>query len=238
MGCEVKKCDLLLVARRHFNRCGQILRHWIFDLHLTASDPIQQQQHGKCLRDRANLENSVAIDLLPGAVLELAGSENATAAFIDQSNDHVGIGEVLTEQRLDGFGLGIGKAVLCRGQELGWKEFQTANESYSEASLAYWNSDAGLSRQRLQREYRAMFGPEGAFRIDDVPPGDYTIKINLFRSPKLSEGNPPNFALFFDAVSSLETEATIPASSNPSDDTPVSLGTLNLWSTPPRRPAN
>ena len=25
-----------------------------------------------------------------------------------------------------------------------------------------------------------MFRPDGAFRIDDVPPGDYTIKINLF----------------------------------------------------------
>jgi RNA polymerase sigma factor (sigma-70 family) len=118
------------------------------------------------------------------------------------------------------------------------KEFQAANESYSEASLAYWNSDAGVSRQRLQREYRAMFGPDGTFRIDDVPPGDYTIQINLFRWPKLSEGNPRNSTLFLDPVASLETDATIPPASSPSDDTLFSLGTLNLSSSPQRRPAN
>ena len=115
------------------------------------------------------------------------------------------------------------------------QQFQAANEEYSRASLAYWNSDDGLSQQRLQREYRAMFGPDGTFRIDDVPPGDYTIQINLFGWPKLSEGNPPNSTLFLDPVASLETDATIPPASSPSNDTPVSLGTLNLSSTPQQR---
>ncbi len=70
---------------------------------------------------RADLENSVAVDFLRGAVLEFAGSEDATAAFIDQSNDHAGIGvtEVRTEKRLYGIGLGIGETGLCRSQKLG-----------------------------------------------------------------------------------------------------------------------
>ena len=78
------------------------------------------------------------------------------------------------------------------------QEFQAANEEYSRASLAYWNSEDGLSQQRLQREYRAMFGPDGTFRIDDVPPGEYTVKVDLVRPPKLSEGNPLKFTRIAD----------------------------------------
>jgi hypothetical protein len=104
------------------------------------------------------------------------------------------------------------------------KEFQTANQAYLERSAAYWNSDSGLALQRLQREYRSMFAADSSFRIDDVPPGDYTVKVNLSKMPKLSDGNPPNLA----PIASLETDATIPAGSSPSDETPVSLGVLQL----------
>ena len=103
-------------------------------------------------------------------------------------------------------------------------DFQAANATYAEQSLAYWNSDTGLSQQRLQREYRAMFAADGSFRVADVPPGEYTVKVNLVKLPTLSEGNSPNFA----PIASLETDATIPAVSGPSDDSPVSLGVIQL----------
>ena len=121
MGGQVKQCDLLSVARRHFNRFGQILCNRIIQLHFVAFHHVLEEQCGKCLRHRADLENSVAVDFLRSSVIEFAGTEDATAAFIDQSNDHAGIGvaEVLTEKRLDGFGLGIGEAIVCHGQELG-----------------------------------------------------------------------------------------------------------------------
>ena len=115
---EIKQCHFLPVVRRDGGRFRQILRHRVAEFHFAALDHVQQQQCGKSLRNRADLKNGIAV-YFGRVVLELAGSENATAAFIDQSNDHVGIGEVLTEQRLDGFGLGIGETVLGRRQELG-----------------------------------------------------------------------------------------------------------------------
>lgn len=112
------------------------------------------------------------------------------------------------------------------------KESQAANHAYLERSLAYWNSDTGLAQRRLQREYRAMFAADGTFRIDDVPPGDYTVKVNLSKPAKSSEGNPPNVA----PIASFETDMTIPAAVSPSDDTPVNLGVLQLSPSAPQRP--
>jgi hypothetical protein len=113
-------------------------------------------------------------------------------------------------------------------------EFEGARQAYQEQSQAYWTSDAGLTLQRLQREYRAMFAGDGSFLIEDVPPGEYTLKINLTEPPKRSDGNRFNFA----TLASLEKEVAIPQASTASDDTPVDLGVLQLSPTQTQRPGN
>ena len=77
-----------------------------------------------------------------------------------------------------------------------------------------------------------MFGADGSFRIDDVPAGNYTLAVNLVRSPTLSEGNLANFAL----VASLKSDVTIPVASNPLDEAPLSLGVLQLSPAAPQQP--
>jgi hypothetical protein len=103
-------------------------------------------------------------------------------------------------------------------------DFQAANDAYLEQAQAYWRSETGLTQQRLQREYRAMFARDGSFRIDDVPPGDYTVKVNLTEPPKASDGNRFNFR----SIASLERDVTIPELIGASDGTPVDLGILEL----------
>jgi hypothetical protein len=65
-----------------------------------------------------------------------------------------------------------------------------------------------------------LFSADGSFRIDDVPPGTYTLRIVLTEpfgtySP-LSRGTP---------IGSLETEVTMPESA---DRTPFDLGILSM----------
>jgi RNA polymerase sigma factor (sigma-70 family) len=93
-----------------------------------------------------------------------------------------------------------------------------------EASLAYWNSEAGRARQRDERQYGALLSPEGTFRVEDVPPGQYTLSVSLNKLPKLAEGNPPPFV----PIAVLETEVTVAESDAGSGAGPVDLGTLTL----------
>ena len=58
----------------------------------------------------------------------------------------------------------------------------TAERSARERELtapqrAFWTSERGLAARREQRSYALLFQTNGAFRVDEVPPGDYTLDI-------------------------------------------------------------
>lgn len=107
-------------------------------------------------------------------------------------------------------------------------DFQAAQKQYYQQSEAYWLSDAGRAAQQLQREYRAMFAADGSFRIEDVPPGDYALKVSLTEPPKASDGNRFNFT----PVASLEMDVTIPEAGGASDLHALDLGVLSLTAVP------
>jgi hypothetical protein len=65
-----------------------------------------------------------------------------------------------------------------------------------------------------------MFARDGSFRIEDVPPGEYTLKINLIQPPNPRDGNRP----IFKPIASIEKLVTVP----PDSDTDV--GPLELVS--------
>jgi RNA polymerase sigma factor (sigma-70 family) len=67
-------------------------------------------------------------------------------------------------------------------------------------------------------EYRAMFAEDGSFRIDDVPPGDYTLKTDVSEPPSRADGN----RLDFKPLAHIEK----PVSILPDSDT--DLGVLEL----------
>jgi len=82
-----------------------------------------------------------------------------------------------------------------------------------------WTENAAaLTQTDPPSEYRAMFKPDGSFRIEDVPSGEYTLKINLTQPASPSDGNRPNFKPF----ASLEKPVIVSA------DADVDLGLLEL----------
>ncbi|MBI3415427.1 MAG: sigma-70 family RNA polymerase sigma factor [Verrucomicrobia bacterium] len=107
--------------------------------------------------------------------------------------------------------------------------FSTAAIGFIESSPANEDADAVLAGRRLRREYRAMFSADGGFRIEDVPSGEYMLKISLVRMPKLADGNPLNFV----PIAAFELDVTVPASASSSENVPVNLGVLRL--SPPTR---
>jgi hypothetical protein len=102
-------------------------------------------------------------------------------------------------------------------------EFTAAIQRIAEQNKPFWTSDEGKALQRAQRTYVPLFNGDGSFRIEDVPPGTYTLIIALTEPSKtyspFSQGTP---------IGALETEVTVPGNS---DNTPLDLGTLSLTPT-------
>lgn len=102
------------------------------------------------------------------------------------------------------------------------EEYMAAAQRITEQNKPYWTSDEGKTLGRAGRTYVPLFNDDGSFRIDDVPPGTYTLKIALTepsrsRSPFI-QGIP---------IGTLETEVTVPENT---DNTPLDLGALPLTS--------
>lgn len=87
--------------------------------------------------------------------------------------------------------------------------------------LAYWLSNEGKASRRAEYRFKTHADPDGSFRLDHLPPGDYSLVI-YNASPAVGH-------------SQFHRDLSIPSSS---DVTPVELGVLNLSagnSNPPAR---
>ncbi len=78
---------------------------------------------------------------------------------------------------------------------------------------------------QLRRNYGAVFAADGSFRIDDVPGGDYTLKISLLDLPNTSFDNLREKPKI---IGSLEMDVTVPATNGDGEGVPVDLGILRL----------
>ena len=84
----------------------------------------------------------------------------------------------------------------------------------------FWISDEGKALQGAQRTYVPLFNGDGSFRIEDVPPGTYTLRIALTEPSKTESA-----IRWVTLIGVLETEVTVPENA---DNTPLDLGTLSL----------
>ena len=97
------------------------------------------------------------------------------------------------------------------------------NDAAQEGAWArtYWNSAAGEARQVAGVPYVLTLEPNGRFRADDVPPGDYELEIH-YHEPSASTGAPDV------CRGLLKQKVTIPKAPAGQPDAPVDLGTWTL----------
>jgi hypothetical protein len=105
-------------------------------------------------------------------------------------------------------------------------DYNAANRRIGERSRTFWRSEAGQAVLQAQRTYIPLFEEDGTFRIDDVPPGTYLLKVIVTEPSKTPSPFPQG-----PIIGSLETEIVVPESA---EHTALDLGTLSLTG----RPAN
>lgn len=89
---------------------------------------------------------------------------------------------------------------------------------------AFWQSEAGREAQNHQKRYTLVFDQNGSFRIDDVDPGTYELKLRLSDQTKPVHGT---FSPLYEPLGTLTKEVTIPEADDP-EGPPVDLGVLEL----------
>jgi hypothetical protein len=104
-------------------------------------------------------------------------------------------------------------------------EFQIAWKQWGDNQNAFWQSVGGQEARRNQRRYVLVFEKDGSFKIDDAVPGTYELKIRLSDPGKPVAGSP---FPFYEALSTLTKEITIPEPASGQEAASFDLGLLEL----------
>jgi beta-lactamase regulating signal transducer with metallopeptidase domain len=94
-------------------------------------------------------------------------------------------------------------------------------EAFRQANEASFRSDARVAEARRARTFQLMFEADGSFRVEDVPPGTYELRV---RVTKPGEGTHPSpLPRPEDELGSLTREVVVAEGTDPLD-----LGTLTV----------
>lgn len=86
--------------------------------------------------------------------------------------------------------------------------------------VAFWRTPAARDWQRGERSYVLQFATNGAFRVDGVPPGKYTLSV--------SPTDPSREDYSYEQIGSFATEVNVPALEPGQPAVPVDLGSFEI----------
>jgi hypothetical protein len=89
--------------------------------------------------------------------------------------------------------------------------YETERRSFALATQKYFATDQGMAALLASHRYFMLFDSEGAFRIDDVPPGNYRI------TGMISSADPSALSFARRFVGEIDAEIKIPEGNGPFD---------------------
>jgi Carboxypeptidase regulatory-like domain len=145
-------------------------------------------------------------------------------------------GRIVIPGRDQGFDFSNSTGLLARQQvrpidlpRVGRKDYPS-DEAYEQAAkgnavacITYWQSAEGLEAWREQRSYGVKFEADGTFHADDVPPGEYTLRVMLFEVRAESTVNETRLVGM-----PLSGSVGVPAGGGAKPDEPVNVGIVTL----------
>jgi peroxiredoxin len=96
------------------------------------------------------------------------------------------------------------------------EERRRVQQEYNGRLNAFWRTPEGRALERQQRTYALRFDTNGAFRIDNVDPGNYFLYVSLT--------NPDRPDNYYEHIGSLNKNVTIPPAPAGKPDEPFDLG--------------
>ena len=105
-----------------------------------------------------------------------------------------------------------------------------AEWSASEQGKAWQKQyDAYSALRDARHHYATAIDPDGSFRLDDIPAGEYELTVRLKAPPTGGESHAQT------VIGTLSHTFTVPEMDGGRSDQPLDLGELILKETPPRK---
>lgn len=98
--------------------------------------------------------------------------------------------------------------------------YEKAQRMHTVKLVAYWQSAEGLSAWMDQRKYAVRFEPDGSWVADDIPPGEYILRVIVRSAPPTERGS-------MKILDSTET-ISVPTASTGTPGHRVDLGSIPL----------
>jgi len=96
---------------------------------------------------------------------------------------------------------------------------------YKKARRAYVNSPAVLDFERKQQQFQLLFDADGNFRVEDVPPGNYELRVQVSQPPPPNQARSRGYSGERRPIGNLYKEVIVPPGEAGSK---VDLGTFEL----------
>jgi len=106
--------------------------------------------------------------------------------------------------------------------------FMAASKDFSERYKSYWMSPEGRARERERQVFVARFSEDGSFRINDVPAGEYELRIKVSELRETSLGPSRGPMREGPEIGSLTWDVIVPPVEGRRSDEPLDLGELAL----------
>lgn len=106
--------------------------------------------------------------------------------------------------------------------------------SYDRIRRAHARSAAMLNYERKRQQFQLVFDRDGAFRIEDVPPGTYELRLRALEPPSREEQASGRWSQRAE-IASLVREIVVPSGSS---GTEIDLGTIWVQRKQPASPAS